>query len=145
MTDTTGTAVLRATLTARFSKGPAPVALLARDLNIGTGALDAFAHGTGKLPLETLQALAKILFDATYDTELDRLRPVKKPEPASLGAGPPPITQMMTLPTFKAGPPQTAHRPLVNHHHKRKPNAPAGWSSQIDGAAPVVYCARLAV
>ena len=48
--------------------------LLARDMNCGINALEEFAYGRAKLPLETLNAVAKEFFDT--NTWLDPHRPL---------------------------------------------------------------------
>jgi hypothetical protein len=110
--DDSGATVIRQALAARNKKvniGP-----LARDLSISSGALEEFAYGRAGLAPEVLEALAEILFDghAAYDPAIDKLRP-KREEPRPLGVLPPPITETMTLPTYRAGPapPQTGYGP----------------------------------
>ena len=102
MTIETGTDVLRQVLVARHMGR----ASLARDLGVSNEALHNFANGKGTLPPAVLQALALDWSGGNiiYDPAIDRLRPANKIEPRSLGSGPPPITEMMTLPTFKGGP-----------------------------------------
>ena len=99
-----GATVIRQMLAARNKKFN--IAPLARELNISSGELEDFAYGRAGLAPEVLQALAKILFDGNdeYDPAIDMLRPVKREEPRPLGIRPPPITEMMTLPVYQAGP-----------------------------------------
>jgi hypothetical protein len=101
--DDSGATVMRQMLAARNKKFN--LAPLARELNMSAGALEEFAYGRAGLTPEVLVALAKILFDgqAEYDPAIDKLRS-KREEPRPLGVLPPPITEMMTLPVYKAGP-----------------------------------------
>ena len=101
--DDSGATFMRQMLAARNKKFN--LAPLARELNISAGALEEFAYGRADLAPEVLEALAKILFDgqAEYDPAIDKLR-AKREEPRPLGVLPPPITEMMTLPVYKAGP-----------------------------------------
>ena len=79
---------------------------LARDLGLSGAALEAFAYGHSGLAPDVLRALAVHLFDgrAEFDPAIDMLRPVEREEALPLGIRPPPITEMMTLPIYKAGP-----------------------------------------
>ena len=118
-----GATVIRQALAARNKKFN--IGGLARDLGLSVAALEAFAYGRAGLAPEVLEALAKVLFDgrATYDPAIDRLRPVEREEPRPLGIRPPPITEMMTLPTYKAGPApaQTGYGPPPRKARR------AGW------------------
>ena len=105
----TGTDAIRTAVANRARKGH--LTPLARDAGVGTAALDSFGRGEGKLPPETLKALARELLDAVFDAEADRLRPIKKLEPRSLGIRPPPIDPE-TLPTFKFGPADRGPQPV---------------------------------
>jgi hypothetical protein len=80
-----GSDVLRAATRAR-NKGAA-FALLARDLDIGIAALDAFARGEGTLPDAIMSALAKHIFgdNVTFDAARNLLVRAKRvPIPAGL-------------------------------------------------------------
>ena len=98
-----------------------------RDTGMALSTLDAFIRGEIKfLPPDTLQALTKTLWNGTaeYDGTIDRLRSTTKNEPVPMGIRPPPITESLML--YKAGPAQTAHRPVKDS----KPVAAAprpGW------------------
>ena len=109
----TGTDAIRQALVARSTK--VNIGGLARELGLSVAALEAFMYGRSGLAPEVLDALTKVLFDgrATYDPSIDRLRPAKREEPRPLGVPPPPITEMMTLPVYQAGPPprQTGYGP----------------------------------
>jgi hypothetical protein len=81
MQTTTGTDVLRAALTARYKK--VHVGNFARDLGVGTGALETFCFGNGKLPATVLDALAKVMLgdNVSFDVERDLL--VRTQQPAT--------------------------------------------------------------
>ena len=119
----TGTDAIREMLAARNKKYN--IAPLAKELNIPSGELEDFAYGRAGLAPEVLEALAKVLFhgNAAYDPAIDRLRPVEREEPRPLGIRPPPITETMTLPTYRAGPApaQTGYRPPPRKARR------AGW------------------
>ena len=76
---TTGTDVLRAALLARAHRG-GYLAILARELNVGIGALDEFAHGKGKLPDAILNGLAQDIFgsNCSFDSERNLLVQAKQ-------------------------------------------------------------------
>jgi hypothetical protein len=95
----TGLDVLRAGLRARIAKGPA-ASQMARDLAIGTGAIDDFAHGRATLPAPILTAIAKIIFgdSASFDSERNLLVRSKLPSTAMPAGWPPPIP-VKPLPT----------------------------------------------
>ena len=97
---------------------------LARDLGLSGAALEAFAYGHSGLAPDVLRALAVHLFDgrAEFDPAIDMLR-AKREEPRPLGIKPPPITETMTLPTYRAGPApaQTGYRPPPRKARR------AGW------------------
>ena len=101
----TGTDAIRQALVARSTK--VNIGGLARELGLSVAALEAFMYGRSGLGPEVLDALTKVLFDgrATYDPSIDRLRPAECEEPRPLGVPPPPITEMMALPVYQAGPP----------------------------------------
>lgn len=122
----TGTDVIRVALQARVRK--LNTASLARDLGLSSDTLDQFASGKRSLPPDTLKALTKDLWGghAEYDPAIDRLRPAIKQKPTPLGSGPPPITETMTLPTFKAGPAPLGPQPVKPIPPKPKAQRP-GW------------------
>ena len=79
----TGTDVLRAALRARAHKG-SYLSILARELNIGLGALDEWIReGKGGFQPEILDAMAKDIFgkNAGFDAERNLL--VRKPPPST--------------------------------------------------------------
>jgi hypothetical protein len=80
-TEVTATSVLRASVKAR-DRSPQVFARLARDLGVSNDQLASFAAG-GPLPVETLKALAVLIFEAEFVPETDRLRPRPAPEPRS--------------------------------------------------------------
>ncbi|BAL07777.1 MULTISPECIES: helix-turn-helix domain-containing protein [Bradyrhizobium] len=92
MTQTiTGTDVLRKTLKAR-NKSPNAMAVIASEIDgVGVSTLEDFSNGKAKLGVETLQALAKILFDAEFDPTLNVLRSANKAQPITMGNAPPPF------------------------------------------------------
>ena len=97
---------------------------MAKDLKIANETLHQFVHCNGTLTPETLDELVADLFAGhlTYDPNLDRIRPISSPEP-STQHNPPPITELMTLPKFKGGPP-----PAQTGYPPPKPKAKrAGW------------------
>jgi hypothetical protein len=94
---TTGTEALRERIRVHFKKYNG--ANLARDLNIGQAALDAFAHTNGKLPDAVLDGIAKRFFgdNCSFDAERNLLKnnsppPVLMPSPPArplpINAGP---------------------------------------------------------
>ena len=86
----TGEDAIRAKLLAFMRKGH--LGVIIRDLpETGIAALESFCTSNAKLPLPTLQRLARLLLDAELDPATGLLRPAFRPEPQSLGSGPPPF------------------------------------------------------
>jgi DNA-binding phage protein len=106
---TTGTDVIRQMLRVRNKK--MNLASLARDVGISSDTLLAFTDGKRSLPIPVLQGLTKVFWNeyAVYDPEVDRLRPARR-EPAKPQGVMPSLT--IPLPTYTAGPAQTALRPV---------------------------------
>jgi hypothetical protein len=106
---TTGTDVIRQKLRVRNKR--MNLASLARELGITLDTLLGLADGKRSLPIPVLQDLTKKLWngDTVYDAEVDRLRPARR-EPAKPQGVMPRLT--IPLPTYTAGPAQTAHRPV---------------------------------
>src|SRR5262245_5162969 len=90
MAETTGTDLLRASLRGLSMK--CSLNSIAHEAGSSPSALDEFVDGVGRLPVDVLNRLAFILFDATYDPGLDRLRPSRQEVKSTpLGVGPPPF------------------------------------------------------
>jgi hypothetical protein len=87
--ETTGIDVLRAATKSRRFKGH--LGLLARDLQVTIGDLEAFADSGKQLPPAVLQALAKELFNAELDVEANKLRSLNKAETKPMGISLPPF------------------------------------------------------
>ena len=105
----TGTDAIRQMLRVRNKR--MNLASLARELGISSDMLDAFIDGKRSLPIPVLQDLTKKLWNghAVYDPEVDRLRPARQEPAKPLGVLP---SLTIPLPTYTAGPAQTAHRPV---------------------------------
>jgi len=86
----TGTDVLREALRIKFRHGPSVTANLARDLNVGVGALEAWASGSGQLPVAALNTITKRIFGdtASFDAERNLLVREKR-EAIPMGITPP--------------------------------------------------------
>jgi hypothetical protein len=129
---TTGTMLLRQTLRNRNRK--MHLAKWARDLNVGTGTLEAFAEQGCPLSDAAKDALTKMLFgdSASFDPVTDRLVRAK-PETRSLGVAP----SWSLDDDADAYPPRTTphQRPGAPGPRLLKPSAPPsrpaprpGWS-----------------
>ena len=120
MTETTGTDLLRK---AALSWSVA-FAQIARDLKIPIDDLNSFSRG-GRLPPDTLKALARFFFQGTveFDPAIDRLRSTNKQEPVTMGHGPDPYVPPKNAPKIYTGPP-----PLYPPR-KPEPKVPRpGWA-----------------
>jgi len=120
----TGVDVLKAAVLARAHKGA--LGLMARDLNVGLGALQEWAHG-GKAQLspETLNAIARDIFgdNVSYDVETGLLKRTKQvPLPA-------PVRPPLFVPTPKVYP---LVSPLIssNPQPQPQPKGRPGWSDE---------------
>jgi hypothetical protein len=90
MSEITAVDLLRQALAGRNAK--ANIAILARDfIGIPIGELESFIAGHRELSPPQLDLLADFLFDASYDADRNRLRPLHKVEPVPLGRAPTPV------------------------------------------------------
>src|SRR5262245_18912766 len=106
---TTGTDAIRQMLRVRNKR--MNLAILARDLGIPSGTLDAFIDGKRSLPIPVLQGLTEELWNghAVYDPGVDQLRPALQEPARPLGAKP---SLTIPLPKYRAGPAQGGPRPV---------------------------------
>jgi hypothetical protein len=123
MTTTTGSDILREATRIRIKKGHA--APLARDLKIGTAALETFATGGARLPDAIMTALAKDLLGSNVEFDAER-NLLKRAEPVTtpMGIRPPPYQR--TAPV-RLGP---SHWPPVTSDTPppAQPKVRPGWA-----------------